>query len=142
MIGADLVLLVLGINGAQGSDPKTVYPALELLGAWVLAPLAVLALATGVAQAALTRWGLFRYWWVSAKLATTAILTALVLAVLVPGLGEAAQAALGPAAADVLTDARRTLFVIIPSITVTLLVIMVGLGVHKPGARIKRQNGA
>lgn len=139
LIGADLVLLVLAINGTRGSDPETVYPAMELLGAWVLAPLAVLALATGVTQAALTRWGLFRHWWVSAKLATTSVLTVLVLAVLVPALDEAAQAALGPSAADILTDARRTLFVIVPSITVTLLVIMVGLGVYKPGSRTKRQ---
>src|SRR5918994_6528651 len=63
VLGTDLVLLVLGISSVRAADPQTVYPAADLIATWVLAPLAILALGSGV----LTRWGLFRYWWVTIK---------------------------------------------------------------------------
>lgn len=75
VLGADLALLALGISGAQGAEPETVYPAMSLVGAWLIAPLAVLALGTGLLQAVLRGWGLARYWWVTIKLTITAVLT-------------------------------------------------------------------
>ena len=61
VLGTDLVLLVLGISSVRGADPQTVYPAADLIATWVLAPLAILALGSGVLLGLLTRWGLFRY---------------------------------------------------------------------------------
>jgi hypothetical protein len=61
VLGTDLVLLVLGISSVRGADPQTVYPAADLIATWVLAPLAILALYSGVLLGLLTRWGLFRY---------------------------------------------------------------------------------
>jgi len=63
VLGTDLVLLALGIAGLAGADPLTIYPAAWLVSAWLVAPLALLALATGLALGLLTPWGLFRYWW-------------------------------------------------------------------------------
>ncbi|MCA1718881.1 MAG: hypothetical protein LC781_19330 [Actinobacteria bacterium] len=84
VLGTDLVLLVLGISSVRGADPRTIYPAADLIATWLLAPLAVVALGTGVLLGLLTRWGLFRYWWVTIKLTLTAILTGVILFVLVP----------------------------------------------------------
>ena len=57
LLGADLALLALGISGARGADPQTVYPAARLVGTWLAAPLALTSLATGLLQGVLTPWG-------------------------------------------------------------------------------------
>ncbi|MBM9509234.1 hypothetical protein [Actinacidiphila acididurans] len=94
LLGSDAAVLTLVSAGRLGSNPVTVYPAAHLIGQLLLLPLAVLALATGVALGLLTPWGLLRYWWVAISLAITAGGTALATFVLVPGLGSAASAAL------------------------------------------------
>lgn len=68
LIGTDLVLIALGISGVRGADPETVYPAACVVEAWLVAPLVVLALGTGVLQAVRSGWGLVRHWWVAIKL--------------------------------------------------------------------------
>ena len=136
VLGADLVLLALGISGVRGSDAGTVYPAMSLVSGWVIAPLAVLALLTGVLQAVTRGWGLARYWWVTIKLAITATLTGVVLFVLVPGLRTAAETATGPNAEALLDDAQRMAFVIAPSAAITFLLLNVFLAVYKPAWRI------
>jgi hypothetical protein len=129
-IGAALVLLALGIAGVRGADPRTVYPAAHLVEAWVIAPLAVLALSTGLALALLSRWGLVRYWWVAIKLAITAVLTAVVFLVLEPSLAATA-------AAESLTVAQRTRVALFPSVALALLVVNVVLGLSKPRRRLR-----
>ena len=129
-IGAALVLLTFGIAGMNGADPRTVYPAAHLVEAWVIAPLAVLALGTGLAQALLLRWGLVRYWWVAIKLAITAVLTAVVFLVLEPSLAATA-------AAESLTDAQRTRVALFPAVAIALLVVNVVLGLFKPPWRLQ-----
>ena len=135
-LGADLVILALGVAGFSGSDPRTVYPAMSLIGSSIMAPFAIMSLATGLLLALLTRWGLFRYWWVTIKLAITALLTVLVLLVLAPRLGAAAQTVeLGAA----LTDAERLQLVITPTVGSTLLFATIALAVFKPSWRLRRR---
>jgi hypothetical protein len=74
VLGADLVLLALGLSSLGGADPRTIYPAAQLVSAWLVAPLAVLSLGTGLLLSILTPWGLLRYWWVAIKLAITGVL--------------------------------------------------------------------
>jgi hypothetical protein len=136
LIGADLSLLGLAVWGWRGSDPASVYPAMSLLSSWVVAPLAVAALITGVLQATLSAYGLLRYWWVTIKLAITLVLTGLVLFVVVPGLGEAADSALG-GTSEALTEGRRVVYVVVFSLAVAAIVLMAGLAVAKPGWRLR-----
>jgi hypothetical protein len=76
------------VNGALyrlcSADRRTIYPIAHLVAAQLIAPLAVLALGTGVLLGILTPRGLLQYWWVTIKLALTAVLTAAVAFVLVP----------------------------------------------------------
>jgi hypothetical protein len=44
VLGTDLVLLLLGLSSLSGTDPRTIYPAAHLVGARLVAPLAVLSL--------------------------------------------------------------------------------------------------
>jgi hypothetical protein len=133
VLGADLALLTLVASGLFGSEPRTIYPAAQLIGATVVAPLAVASLGTGVLLGLLTGWGLFRYWWVTIKLAITALLTAAVLIVLLPSLGRAADAAVavGPS-----IDSQPVLLAA-PALASTLLLVALFLAVVKPGWRLR-----
>ena len=132
LLGADAVVLALGVAGLSGWEPRTVYPAMHLVATDLMAPLAALGLITGVALATTSRWGLFRHAWVTAKLVITTLGTAAILAALVPGTGRAAAIA---ASADRVTQRQEILFVLVPAVTVSLLVLNTVLGVYKPRRR-------
>jgi hypothetical protein len=137
-LGADAVLLVLGIagraglSGLAGADPAVVYPAAELVCVVLVVPLSLLAWLTGVVCALGTRWGLLRHWWVLAKLATTTLMAVLVLVALTPGVRAAAQAA------QSLSTQERSQFVVPPSVACALLVLNVAMSVYKPWGRVGR----
>jgi hypothetical protein len=143
-VGAELVLLALAVSGVRGTDPRTVYPAAGLVGAWLVAPLALVTLGTGLLQGLLTPWGLIRHWWVTIKLALTTLMTGLVFFALLPGLRAAAGAATGSGTAGAaigsgaLTAAERAQFLVPPSVASSLLVLNVILSVYKPGGRLRR----
>lgn len=138
LIGAALVLVGLGVAGLRGADPRTAYPAAHLVDAWVVAPLAVIALGTGVAQAVLSGWGLTTYWWVAIKLAITVASAVVVIVVLEPRLAASAEAAM---AGHTFTTAEFLPLAIAPSVAVALLVVNVALGISKPGWRLRSRTG-
>lgn len=76
------------------------------------------------------RWELdFRHAWVTAKLVITTLGTAGILAALVPGTDRAAAIA---TSADRVAQRQEILFVLVPTVTVSLLVLNTVLGVYKP----------
>jgi hypothetical protein len=133
-LGADAVLLVLGIAGlsGNGADPAVVYPAAELVCLTLIVPLSLLAWLTGVLCALGTRWGLLRHWWVTVKLAVTTVMAVLVLVALTPGVRAAADAA------ESLSTQERGQFLVPPSVACTLLVFNAVLSVYKPWGRVRR----
>jgi hypothetical protein len=135
VFGADLVLVMLGFSAVFGADPSTVYPAAHLVASTLVAPLALISLASGVALARLSGWGLFRYWWVTLKLAITLVLTVVVLTVLVPRLGAAAAMAAAHGSFDV---AERVPLALAPALATLFLVVNVALAVYRPGWRVRR----
>jgi hypothetical protein len=139
VLGTDLVLLLLGLASLGGADPRTIYPAAYLVAARLVAPLALLSLGTGLLLGVLTPWGLFTYWWVTIKLAITAVLTVVVLFVLVPRLGATADTVSRPAS-YVLTSAERLPLAIAPAFASTLLLLAVILGIFKPGWRLQQND--
>lgn len=141
VLGSDLVLLALGIAGLSGADLRITLPASAIVSAWLVAPLAVLALSTGLLLGLLTPWGILRYWWVMIKMMITAVLTGLVLFVLVPRLGAAAAAVTGPDS-SLLAGQEPVLFVVAPAIAATLLVVNVALSIFKPGWRLRAHTSA
>ena len=73
-LGAVLGFLPLSLVGLQTADPQLAHAcdlAMGLMALWALAPLAVLSLLSGVAQALGTPWGLFQHYWVLIKLLIT-----------------------------------------------------------------------
>ena len=136
LIGADLALLTLAVSGWRGSEAVSVYPAMNLVSTWVVAPLAVTALVTGVLQGLMSPYGLLRYWWVTLKLAITLVLTGLVLFVVVPRLRGAADSALAEASED-FNGAQPVVYVVIFSLAVAAIALMAGLAVYKPRWRVR-----
>jgi hypothetical protein len=129
LLGTDAAVLLLAVTGARGRNPSAVYPAAELIGSLLLVPAALLSLGTGVLLGLLTPWGLFRHWWVTAKLALTTAGAVLSLVVLTPALtGLAADAGSGTQRLELVRDSAAA--------SVVLLVTLV-LSVYKPFGRIR-----
>ena len=137
LIGAVLVLVALGVSGLRGADPRVIYPAAHLVDTWVVAPLAVLALGTGVLQAVLGGWGLATYWWVTIKLVVTAATAAVVIVVLEPRLAASTEAAMTGRA---FTTADFLPLAIAPAVAVVLLIGNLALGIAKPRWRWRSRN--
>ena len=73
-IGAVLCYLALGGAAVTSDDAQTIrsaWSAMEVTGWYVIVPLAIAALVTGIAMSLGTKWGLFRHYWVVISLALT-----------------------------------------------------------------------
>ncbi|MGQ5262391.1 hypothetical protein ACTWLT_16735 [Micromonospora sp. ZYX-F-536] len=128
-LGADLVLLTLGVAALRGADPAVVYPVAALIGTVLFAPLSVLVWLVGVASALLTPWGLLRYRWVLTKLVITTVMVGLVLFLLTPNLRHAGALGVALPAQD------RADLVIAPAVSTSLMVIATVLSTYKPWGR-------
>ena len=70
-LGAVAGFLALAITGLTGQDAQIVRAAclgMDWIGWFVLVPLSFASLLTGLAQSLGTEWGLFRHYWILAKL--------------------------------------------------------------------------
>src|SRR5258708_37284781 len=76
--GAVAVFLALAITGATNPNSqlaRSVYPAMELSGWFVIVPCCLASLFTGIVQSLGTKWGLFKHYWILAKLLLTIFAT-------------------------------------------------------------------
>jgi hypothetical protein len=81
-VGAVVAYIALGVTAATRQDAETVrgtWIAMELTGWYVIVPLALAALLTGVVISLGTPWGLFRHYWVLISLALTILATLILL---------------------------------------------------------------
>lgn len=137
-LGAVLCFLALSIVGIANGTPSTVravYLAMASMGRWVLVPLSVASLLTGVVQSLGTRWGLLRHYWVVIKL----VMNVAAIAVLVLYLQTLDQLA------DIASDSNAPLGhlrspspVLHAAGALILLLIAVVLSVYKPKGLTKR----
>jgi small-conductance mechanosensitive channel len=94
-VGAVMAYIALAISAVTGEDTETGRAALiamELIGWFVIVPLAVATVLTGLVMAMGTPWGLFRHYWVLVTLVLTIILT-VVLVRHMPSVSSLADAA-------------------------------------------------
>jgi hypothetical protein len=81
-LGAVLAYLALAIAGLTSQDPQMVraaYLAMEFIGWFVIVPVSLAALLTGLFQSLSTEWDLFRYYWISVKFLLTVAATIVLL---------------------------------------------------------------
>lgn len=134
LLGAVGGFLVLSIAGLRTQDPglaRSFYVAMDLVARSLILPLAFAALATGLVQSLGSRWGLFRHWWVLAKLLVTLFATA----VLLTKMALIAEVARAAAATDVAaSDLRQPRMELTIHAGAGLLVLLIplALSVFKP----------
>jgi hypothetical protein len=134
-LGAVVAFLAVAIVAAAGTDAEVARACtvvMEVLGWIVLVPLSGAALLTGIVQALITPWGLFRHYWVVAKLAINVVATA-VLLMYMQALSHVADRT-GPAAVEGTLHQGLQAWspVLHASAALVLLVLAVVLSVYKP----------
>jgi hypothetical protein len=133
-IGADAAFMALAIAGLTSRDSQLVqaaYLAMGVIAWYVIVPMSLASLLTGLLQALGTKWGLFRHYWVLVKFLIGLVATTILLIHTQPIsllAGAAAEAALS---SSHLREARVQLVVAAGAGLLVLLVNTV-LGVYKP----------
>src|SRR5713226_9577902 len=74
-----LALAVAGLSNQNAETVRAAYIAMHLTTWFVIVPLSLAALLTGLVQSLGTSWGLFRYYWIVTKLFLTVLATGLLL---------------------------------------------------------------
>jgi uncharacterized membrane protein len=132
-IGAVAAYIALDVAAATSHDTQTLrasYLAMESIARYVIVPLAVASLLTGLVMSLGTKWGLFRHYWVLISLLLTIIATVVLMAEM-QTISYFADIAADPTTSS--DDLRTLETTLVHSVggTVVLLVILV-LNVYKP----------
>lgn len=140
-LGAVAAFLALSIVGLTSLDPvqmRSAYLSMNLLGLYVIVPMSLAALATGLVQALGTEWGLLRYYWVLTKFLLTLFGTVLLLLHQFTAVERAASLMSG-AVAGTLPNAGRVGIQLVAdsSLAILLLLAATTLSVYKPWGPIR-----
>ncbi|MBC7299306.1 MAG: DUF2269 domain-containing protein, partial [Demequina sp.] len=130
--GAVVAFLVLAIIGLTSSDVNLVR-AIDLvarpMAVWVLIPLSVASLLTGIVQSLGTPWGLVRHYWVLFKLVLNVVATVILL-LYTRTVDHYAGIAARPE--TTLDELRAPTFVIHAAAAALFLVCAMVLAIYKP----------
>jgi hypothetical protein len=135
-IGAVVAYLALGVVAVRSTDVLTVrgmWIAMDVIGWYVIVPLAVASLVTGLVMALGTKWGLFRHYWVLFSLALTTFAT-VILVLHMPEVSQLADAAQEAQGADLRAlggDLGH------PAIGLVVLLMIQVLNMYKPRGMTK-----
>lgn len=130
-IGTVVAYLALGVAAATSTHTPTVrgaWMAMELTGWYVIVPLALASLVTGVVMALGTSWGLFRHYWVLLSFVLTVFATVILLLHMpaVSSMADVAQDAEGARLDRLGGDLLH------PGIGLVVLLVIQVLNVYKP----------
>jgi hypothetical protein len=130
-IGAAFVYLALGLSAVlsdQAQAARAAWIAMEITGWFVIVPLAVFALLSGILLSLSTRWGLVRHYWVLITLVLTSIATGVTLLHMpdVSAMADRARTADKAGLAELGGDLFH------PGIGLLILLVITVLNVYKP----------
>lgn len=129
-LGLTVGLLTLGLTAFLTGDPATASAAtraMKVFGDWLVVPVALLSLVSGLVLALGTPWGLARHRWVWIKFWLTLITTGLSVFSLRPGIDAAV--------ADEVVDIN---LVIAPSVATATYLFITAISVLKPWGLTRR----
>lgn len=133
-LGAVASFLTLAVTGLTSQDAPTVraaYLAMELTGWYVIVPLCLASLLSGLVMSLGTSWGLVRHYWVLVKLLIT-IVSALILFGFTQTLGHLGDWAADPALSlDELRNLRQSP-VLHSAGGLLALIVTTALSMYKP----------
>jgi hypothetical protein len=136
-LGAVAGFLALAIAGLTSQDAQIVraaYLSMELTGWFVIVPFSFASLLTGLVQSLGTTWGLFRHYWVLAKLLITVFATILLLVHMQP-IGRVASVAAETTLSSTDLRGRRIQLVADAGAALVVLLVATALSVYKPQGR-------
>ena len=130
-IGTVFAYLALGVAAVTSQDAQTVraaWIAMELTGWYVIVPLALASLLTGLVMALGTKWGLFRHYWVLFSIMLTIFSVAILLLHMpdVSVMADVAQDAEGASLDGLGGDLLH------PGLGLVVLLVILMLNVYKP----------
>ena len=134
LLGAIASFLILAVAGVTSQNPQMVraaYLAMDLTARFVIVPLAFAGLLTGLIQSLGTPWGLFRHYWITAKLLLTVFATT-VLLVKLELVGYAARLAAETILPDADLHAAGLQLVVHAAGGLLVLLVLAVLSVFKP----------
>jgi hypothetical protein len=130
-IAGFLALAVAGLTSHDAQRVRAAYLAMELTAWFVIVPLAFASLLTGIVQSLGTAWGLFRHYWVLAKLLLTVFAT-IVLLLKMKLIGYVAGVAAGTTLSGTDLRALRIELVVHAAGGLLVLLAVTTLSVFKP----------
>jgi hypothetical protein len=133
-IGVDLCTILLAVLGDTIGDPvvaRSAFVVLGPIGDYLLIPLSLLTLLSGIVLGLGTRWKLVRYWWVLVTLVLSTAATVAVQFALRPRLDTAS--ALARSGSDV--GMLGTQIAVAASIALLVLCAVTAINVAKPWGR-------
>jgi hypothetical protein len=130
-VGAFLALAIAGLVSQDAQIVRAAYLAMHLTTWFVIVPLCLAALLTGIVQSLGTTWGLFRHYWIVTKLLLTVLATIILLVHTQPIDRVAAVAAQTTLASG---DLRQLRIQLVGDACAALFVLLVTttLSVYKP----------
>lgn len=126
-----LALSIAGLTSQDAQMGRAAYLVMGLTTWFVIVPLAIASLLTGIVSSLGTRWGLFRYYWVLIKLLTT-ILATLILLVHTQPIDLLVSTAARSTVLNVHLYRTQIQMVIASSGTLIVLLVLTALSVYKP----------
>ncbi|WP_077194803.1 DUF2269 domain-containing protein [Streptomyces lydicus] len=128
-LGLTLGLLALGITGCTTGSPDmatAAYRAMKIFGDWLVLPVALATLVSGLVLSLGTPWGLARHRWVYLKFWLTVVTVLLSVFALRPGINhQAAEAAAG-------TPGPAIDLVVAPAVATATYFFITAISVLKP----------
>jgi uncharacterized membrane protein len=131
-VAAFLALAVVGLTSQDAQTTRGAYLVMEPTAWFVLVPLALASLLTGLVQALGTTWGLFRHYWVVFKLLIS-VLATIVLLTYMETFRVMAGVAADPSAD--LGSVRNFSPALHAALALLLLLVATILAVYKPRGR-------
>ena len=130
-VAAFLVLAIAGMTRADTQVVRGVYLAMDLITWFGIVPLAFASLVTGLVMSLGTAWGLFRHYWVVAKLLINVAATLLLLLHTRP-IGVLARAATSGPLSEANLGRLQVQLVVDAGLALLALLVATGLAVYKP----------
>ena len=133
-LGAVVAFLAVSITGLMSKDSQMVrsaYITMELIGWFVIVPMSLASVVTGLIQSLGSAWGLFRHYWVVVKLLIAALATGILFLHMQP-ISEVAQAAATTTLSPGEMRQLRIQLAADAGAAVLVLIVATALSIYKP----------
>lgn len=130
-VAAFFALAVAGLTSQEAPTVRAAYLAMELTAWYVIVPLSLASLVTGLVSSLGTTWGLFRHYWVVVKL-LIAVPSAIVLLVHIQPIRFMARAAADSTLSSADLSEVRVQLAAAAGAALVVLVVATTLSVYKP----------